>query len=272
MLAVSPLPIVRPTNVTQLPPERLPLSNDRHTAGDLIPNRDASTGVLRGGATLTLHTRHAHWMVNGRGYAPGKPVIIGLTGFANLVRSIWHGARGDDPYAHWWLLKVHEALEQAEAELRAADQDIGKRFATLGAIEVSAPVSVSPVRIALEFSNPYAFRAARLLGIFDGVARSILSAQHVGVLTQDEAWKALQRGGRHVRRALQSAVGYRATGITGLDVGQGSVKASQAQDAMGDVPADICAGARKAPYAPAAVASRAPVTVPHTHPLLPDRC
>ena len=44
-----------------------------------------------------------------------KPAIIGLLGFANLVRTIWHGARADDPYADWWLLQVHEAMVQTDA-------------------------------------------------------------------------------------------------------------------------------------------------------------
>ena len=66
---------------------------------------------------LTLQTRQAQRLVKGRSYSADRPAIIGLIGFANLVRSVWHGARADDPYADWWMLKIHEALEQVKREL-----------------------------------------------------------------------------------------------------------------------------------------------------------
>ncbi len=231
---------------------------------------DERPGVLRGGATLTLQTRQAQRLVKGRGYTADKPAIIGLIGFANLVRSIWHGARADDPYADWWMLKIDEALELSQAALRAAEQEVAARFQAIDAIEVSAPTSMKPARIALNFSNPYAFRAARLVALYDGLVRSLLSARHVGLLARDETERALHFGGRQIRRALQSAVGYRFTAVTRLDVVQGTAKALQAQQAMGELPADILAGSRRAPHAPAAVTSTAPVTDPLNLRSLPD--
>ena len=78
-----------------------------------------------------------------------KSAIVGLIGFANRVRTLWHGARADDPYADWWLLQVEEILVQAGHELVSLEQGIAKRFEALGAIEVAPPVSVKPVRIAI---------------------------------------------------------------------------------------------------------------------------
>ena len=215
-------------------------------------------GVLRGGATLTLQTRQAQRLVKGRGYTAEKPAIIGLIGFANLLRSIWHGARADDPYADWWMLKVHAALDLAQQELVAAEQELATRFQTMAAIEVAAPTSIKPARIALNFSNPYAFRAARLVGLYDGLVRAVLSARHVGLLAREEAERALHQGGRQVRRALQSAIGYRFLGLTRLDIAQGTAKAQQARDAMGELPADVLAGVRRAPCAPAVAVPTAP--------------
>ena len=117
----------------------------------------------------------------------------------------------------------------------------------MGAIEVAAPASIKPARIALNFSNPYAFRGARLVGLYDGLVRTVLSARHVGLLSRDEAERALHLGGRQVRRALQSAVGYRFAGVTRLDVEQGTAKAQQARDVMGELPEDILAGTSRAP-------------------------
>lgn len=223
-------------------------------------------GVLRGGATLTLQTHQAQRLVKGRGYSAEKPAIIGLIGFANLLRSIWHGARADDPYADWWLLKVHAALEQAEQTIAACEQELTVQLATLDALEVVAPVSVKPVRVPLHFSNPYAFRAARLLGAYDSLARTALSVRHIGLMPRDEVERALHLGGRQVRRALQSAVGYRLLGVTRGELAHGTHQTAAASAAMGELPDDVLSGERRAPYAPRIVAPAA-ATPLSLHPL-----
>lgn len=229
-------------------------------------------GALRGGAVLTLQTQQAQRLVKGRGYSAEKPAIIGLIGFANLVRSVWHGARADDPYADWWMLKIHDALEQAEREFSGMERAIAGRLEGVGALEVASPVSTKPARIRLNFSNPYAFRAARLVGVFDALVCKVLSARHVGLLARDEAEGMLHQGGRVLRRVLQSSVGYRFMGVTRRDVEQGTAKALQALEAMGEVPKDVLTGARRAPHAPTVLTQpRAnPVTDPTSLRALPN--
>lgn len=210
-------------------------------------------GTLRGGATLTLQTRQAQRLVKGRGYRADRPAIIGLIGFANLVRTVWHGARADDPYADWWMLKVHDALEQATEELAATASLVATRFQASGPLEVDSPAADKPARVALNFSNAYAFQAARLVGNYDDLARAVLSARHVGLVTRAEAEQLLHRGGRVVRHALQSPVGYRLLGVTREDLKQGTAKALQAHEMMGGVPAEVLSGEHRAPHAPAIV-------------------
>ena len=232
--------------MTQLPAN----ASASHPPEERSGRLDERPGALRGGATLTLQTRQAQRLVKGRGYSAEKPAIIGLIGFANLVRTIWHGARADDPYADWWLLQVHDGLDQAERELVSLEQGVVTRFDAMGAIDVASPASVKPARIALNFSNPYAFRAAGLIGRFDALVCTVLSARHVGLVGRDEAERMLHQGGRWVRRALQSPVGYRLMGVTRGDLQQGTAKALQAREAMGEVPDDVQSGARRAPHAP----------------------
>lgn len=214
---------------------------------------DDRPGVLRGGAVLTLQTRQAQRLVKGRSYSADKPAIIGLIGFANLVRSVWHGARADDPYADWWMLKIHEALEQAKRELSGLEREVGARLEGLDALEVALPASTKPARVSLNFSNPYAFHAARAIGAFDALVCKVLSARHVGLLARDEAEGMLHQGGRVVRRVLQSPVGYRFLGVTRRDLAQGTAKALQAVEVMGEVPGDVLAGTCRAPHAPTVV-------------------
>ena len=78
------------------------------------PASEDQPGALRAVVTLTLETRQAQRMVKGRPGTSDKPAIMGLIGFANRLRVIWQGARADDPYADWWLVKIHDALDVAD--------------------------------------------------------------------------------------------------------------------------------------------------------------
>jgi integrating conjugative element protein (TIGR03761 family) len=206
--------------------------------------------VLRSSATLTLHTRQAQRLVKGRAGDAEKPAIIGLIGFAGLLRPIWLGARADDPYADWWMLRVHQALEQAREGLSQASAALDERLQGTGAIAVSPSASLRPVRVPLQFGNPYAYRGALLLADYDALVCRALTSEHVGLVTRDEAERALHLGGRWVRRALQSPLGYRLTGVTRADLAQGTAKAQQAHEAMGEVPDEVLSGSQRAPHGP----------------------
>lgn len=234
------------------------------SSGEHTARPEGHPGVLRGGAVLTLQTRQAQRLVKGRGYSADKPAIIGLIGFANLVRSVWHGARADDPYADWWMLKIHDALDHTKRELSNMERTIASRFEDMSAIEVASPSSLKPARVSLNFSNPYAFRAAHLVGAFDALVCKVLSARHVGLLARDETERTLHQSSRVVRRVLLSPVGYRFMGVTRQDVEHGTAKALQARDAMGELPSDVLEGIRRAPHAPRVVNQQRvnPVTDP----------
>ena len=211
---------------------------------------ESQPGALRGVITLTLETRQAQRMVKGRPGSPDKPAIIGLIGFANLLRAIWHGARADDPYADWWLVKVHEALDQADQALQALLETVEAGLAAIEAISVAPGRSVRPVRTLLRFSNPYAYRGAQLVAKYDRLVRAVLTAQHIGVMVRNDAERLLAASARQLRRAFLSPMGYRLTGITRTELLQGTSKQAQAQASMGEVPAEILSGELRAPYAP----------------------
>jgi integrating conjugative element protein (TIGR03761 family) len=212
-------------------------------------------GSLRGGAWLTLQTRHAGRLVKGRPGTAGKPPIIGLLGFADRLRLIWQGIRASDPYAEWWMVKVDRALALAEAELQALRRDIDTRSAASDGLEIDPAVSVQPTRVKLEFANPYAYRGAQLLASYDGFARQVLSARHVGLAGQEEAERYLREGARPLRRAFGSALGYRFLGVTRADTEQQTVRGKQAVEAMGELPPEILSDALRASLLPKRVAT-----------------
>ena len=234
-------------------------------------------GVLRGVVTLTLETHQAQRLVKGRPGNADRPAIIGLIGFATLLRTIWHGARADDPYADWWLVRVHDALEKVDQLLQASLAATQDELAATAAIQVTPGASVKPVRTPLRFSNPYAFRAARLLAVYDQLVRATLTARHVGLLTRKETERWLAQYGREGRHALLSPVGYHLTGITRADVRQRTARVAQAAARMGEVPEDVLSGQQRAPHAPARPMPASPMTAhvalqPDTsrNPMTPD--
>lgn len=227
-------------------------------------------GVLRGTAWLTLQTRQAQRLVKGRSASADRPAIIGLLGFAHLLRPVWEGARTDDPYADWWLLKVHDALEQAHQALADEQATQARHLAALDAIEVHPAQSTQPIRMPLQFSNPYAFRAARLVADYDTLVRNALTARHVGLVTRDEQERVLQLSGRRVRRAMVSPLGYRFLGLTRRDLEQATANAQRAREAMGELPAEVLNGTRRAPHAPVRPSAPTVVVASERIELLPD--
>ena len=216
----------------------------------LSPDGEEQPGALRAVVTLTLETRQAQRMVKGRPGTADKPAIMGLIGFANRLRVIWQGARADDPYADWWLVKIHDALDVADQVVQASLDAVQTRLTGIEAISAAPGVSVRPIRTPLRFSNPYAYRAAHLVAHYDRLVRGVLTAKHIGVMTRDDAARVLAFGGRQLRRAFLSPLGYRLTGITREDVCQGTARYAKAQTSMGDVPTDVLSAALRAPHAP----------------------
>ena len=209
-------------------------------------------GALRNETWLTIQTRQAQRLVHGRPAADGKPAIVGLTRFSTLVRQIWTGARAGDPFGDWWLLKIHDALEQSKRDVESVQRAAGARLESVAGVDVGMACSLEPVRIPLQFSHAYAFRGAYLLAAFDDAVRGLLTARHVGLMGRDESERLIADAARAVRRAFTSPAGYRFLGITRAEVRQGTARARQAADAMGTLPGEILEGKREAPYGPQA--------------------
>jgi integrating conjugative element protein (TIGR03761 family) len=209
------------------------------------PATVAGPGALQGEAWLTLQTRHAQRLIRGRPAAADKPAIIGLFGFADRLRGIWQGARLDDPYAEWWLLKIHDALVAAEELIQAAQATLAEQLASLPALEVAVATSRKPYRTALRFANPYAYRGARLLVRYDALARGVLTAAHVGLVDSGDAQRLLGQCAGKIRGVFCVPQGYRFLGVDRSVLAQGTALAERAREVMGEVPEDVLTGARR---------------------------
>jgi hypothetical protein len=80
----------------------------------------------------------------------------------------------DDPWADWWLVKVEEALEKSEHEVKRLREAVEARIKNTPGIEVKIAESLEPIRLPLQFRNPYAYQAARIIAEFDVLVRGVL--------------------------------------------------------------------------------------------------
>ena len=235
--------------------------NSPMTANPSIPdpkakNPDETTrgpekpGALQGQVWLTLQTSQAQLLVHGRNGTTDKATIIGLVGFADRLRVIWQAARGDDPYADWWLIKVHEAIERVAQAITSRQADLDKQLAAMTAMTVSVATSRRPYRVHLQFANPYAYRSARLVADYDRLVCTALTARHIGLL-DGETCSLVPRACAHRLRALfMIPQGYRFLKIDRETVRLRTGRSHAARVAMGEVPDDILNGARRAPLVP----------------------
>lgn len=213
-------------------------------------SRADAPGALRSQATMEIQTRQAQRLVYGRMASEGKHEIVGLLRFAAMLRPIWSGSMADDPYADWWLVKIERELTQARDQLKRMEKTVEQHLAGAPAINVVVAQSLSPARLELNFSNPYAFHGAYLLVDYDSLVRTVLTARHVGLMDSRTSEKLLAEGGRYLRAAYETAKGYRYLGVRRVDLVQGTAKARKAIETLGELPQPVITGELRATYAP----------------------
>ena len=207
-------------------------------------------GALRGQVWLTIQTIHAQRLFQGRAATAEKPPIVGLVGFANRLRVIWQGARNDDPYADWWLIKIHEAIEVAGDSIRSSQVDLEKLLEQMDAMAVDVATSQRPYRVPLKFANPYAYRGAKLLAEFDKLVCMALTARHIGLLDGQASEDILKASARKVRSIFMIPQSYRLLKINREQVRKAMGRSHEARQLMGEVPGDVLNGERQAPLVP----------------------
>ncbi len=207
-------------------------------------------GVLHGQIWLSMQTSHAQRLFHGRAASTTKPAIVGLVGFANRLRVIWQGARDDDPYADWWLIKIHEGIEAAGEEVRSRKQQLAESLEQMNVLDVDIAASKRPYRVPLNFANPYAYRGAKLLAEFDSLVCMALTLRHIGLLGNQESEGIINTSARKLRSLFTIPQGYRLLKINRDLVRTSTGRSQEALKLMGDIPAEVLGGAHHAPLVP----------------------
>ena len=208
------------------------------------------TSALRGEIWLMLQTYQAQQLLHGRARTKDRPVIIGLIGFADRLRVIWQAARSDDPYADWWLIQVHEALQVIDDAIDERQASVTRQLEQIRGMFVTVASSGEPSRIRLQFVNPYAYRAARSLARFDYLVCSVVTAAHIGLLDADTRHQILHVCGRKLRSLFMLPQRYRLLGLNREIVRRKAGRSHEARLMMGELPALILSGEQQSFLAP----------------------
>jgi len=207
-------------------------------------------GRLRGTSYLTIETRQAQRLVYGRAHSDELQGIIGLVKFALVMGRIWRAAEFDDPYADWYLHQIHEALTNAQAEVKQATDQVQERLQSVSGIEISVAHSLKPVQIPLHFPNAYGYMGGYLIADYDTLVRSVLTAVHVALMTRDEGQYLLNNFGRTIRRGFLLPTKWKYSIITRDDIHQSTQRGAMALKAMGELPQAFLDESKRAPHAP----------------------
>ncbi len=207
-------------------------------------------GALHGETWLTLQTHQALMLVHGREALPDKPAIVGLIGFADRLRVIWQGARSDDPYADWWLIRIDEAIRSVSDFVEAQQATVSSQLEQLSSIDVAVASSERPTRIRLQFASPYAYQAAGLLARYDELVCAVVTAAHVGLLGLERRQQIQHSCARKLRSLFMLPQTYRYLKLSRATVRARTGRTHEARKAMGEIPEDILNGERRPPFAP----------------------
>ena len=227
-----------------------PLANLDEQHHSVEPNDQTEPGPLRGQVWLTLQTRQAQLLVRGRKGTSNQHAIIGLVGFADRLRLIWQAARDDDPYADWWLIKIHEGIAAAISLIQQQQQSLNDLLQQTAAFEIIPAVSEKPFRMPLQFANPYAYQGAKLLSDYDRLVCTALTAQHVGLLDRESYLEELNPCAHKIRSLFNLPQGYRSLGVNRQMIRDDKEASERACQQMGQVPDDVLNGECRAPLVP----------------------
>lgn len=217
------------------------------------PESSHAVGNLQGEVWLSLQTYQAQSLVRGRRRSNDKPAIMGLVGFADRLKTLWLAAKQDDPYADWWLVKVEQGIVDCRSRLDSVFESLTPLLQTQPGLQISLAQSNKPQRIALHFTNPYAFRAAQMLAEYDRLMCVFITLRHVGLSIPIPLSEQAEGSGRWIRQVFSLPQGYHCYEINREAVRQNSAQAQKAREAMGEVPEAILLGETKPLLRPASL-------------------
>ncbi|AAP95847.1 conjugal transfer protein [[Haemophilus] ducreyi] len=225
----------------------------------MTANYNQQLGPLRSDIHFTLHTQYATRLWNGRDLVKndkGEIVISSIMSMPSclaLLSQINRDAEQDDPYADDYLLKFEQKVLGYRQEMQKMTEQMvllyNDRIPENFQIERCA--NIAPIQYPIFVNTQLGYQLLYLLADFDSLARTVMTASHIALLTKADAADWLDAGAKLLRKCFGVIENYKHAGITRKDAAENNARYQAAIKRMKyTLPAEILSGTVRANYAP----------------------
>ncbi|EDU9508751.1 TIGR03761 family integrating conjugative element protein [Salmonella enterica subsp. enterica serovar Ohio] len=207
-------------------------------------------GPLRSATHIQLHTHNATRLWAGRRATENGPApIIGMPRFIEILNQMRIAAEHNDPYADLWMLRMEEKLVQSRKLMQVMLDQAKAMFSELPeGIDIEHCFNVQPARFPLFINAPLAYQDVYLLTDFDQLARQLLLASHIAVISRREMHNRLNNGATVIRSVFGLAQKYHGSGLTRQDFIDDTPQARSAIERLGPLPEAILNGKMRSSF------------------------
>ena len=201
-------------------------------------------GPLRSAIHIQLHTHNATRLWIGRRATENGPApVIGMPRFIEILNQMRIAAEHNDPYADLWMLRMEEKLVQSRKMMQIMQDQAKDMFSKLPeGVDIENCFNVQPARFPLYINTPLAYQGIYLLTDFDQLARQLLLASHIALISRREMHHRLNSGATVIRSTFGLAQKYHGSGLTRQDFINNTPQARAAIARLGPLPEAVLSG------------------------------
>lgn len=219
--------------------------NETLTPGTETHTSTTKNSTLKNSVVIVLQTALAQRLIHGT----WQYHRMGLKQFDQAMRQLWLGAKGNDPYADWFLLKTYDAYRRAQKTFQNMEQQCKTILQNLRGFEVTVCSNDQPQKYTLSFKTPFGNMGATLLSDLDYLLCSMVTVKRLGLAHQLQALSV-----QHLVDTLQTVFetprAWRHSNLTRDDLLAGTEKALAAKARWGELPPAIFKRSIKFAYWP----------------------
>jgi integrating conjugative element protein (TIGR03761 family) len=204
----------------------------------LIPENDITTpptteaeqntsSRMMGSFKTTLHTELAQKLATGGKWKFGE---MGLRQFLSATANIWKAFHEDDPYAHWYLFKIYNAIDETKKQTKVYEKMLEEQFSNLRGIDIEVFHHETPLQLSLNFTPPFTFIITEMLEHIDFLMRQLITLRRMCLVPPEKLYPGVLKNKTQHIFALPRR--WHNTGVTRQDIRDNTQKAQQAASIM----------------------------------------
>ncbi len=198
-----------------------------------------------------LYTDNAQNMMRGRKGDRSENIypITGFFGYAKNIIAIWDDAKGEYPYARWWLITI------ADMQLMYRDELTTKENKLYELIEgdkedfaKELQKKITPKGYDIVVKNPYATNQIKLISRYDEYLQIAYKLKESGIISSKDFFKDTNYFRKRLAAIHNQSRLYHPIPVTRKDIYEKTDLYYEALDKMGEIPENIFRNRRIPPY------------------------